>query len=537
MLKRLHPLVWAAALCTVFVALGLVFLPYPGAQYDEALFVSAIYAPETAEYAMKTRFGPIPVMLITYIGTLKAAIYAPLLAWFEATHFTLRFPMLLAAAVSVALFFLAARRLAGLPAALLAGLLLATDAMYLLTSVFDWGPVALQHLLFAIAIYAGVRYRETPRAAWLFVISLCAGLALWDKAVIVWLLAGFGVSALLVLRPEIKAVIRSRRLVLAAVFGFVIGAAPFLYYNKIHPLRTFTSYTEVDRQPVLQKIVVLDRTFSGGGLFGYLVREDPEGFPQGLKTWEKAPLWLNGILQGPRQSIQQLVLLAAFLGLPLLWGTEWRRVWLFFAAAALGGWVLMLFTRNAGGAVHHTILLWPIPQLLLAMMLAEVFRRWPGRLARAAVIVVLAGVLHNGLLLNHYLAHFIACGPTWVWTDAIQPLAEEVRRLEGRRVFAADWGISRPLDFYLAGQVRQDHLSDSVLLTLGENPASEPQLAAALAAPENVFITHTEGRDIFPDVRARLLGFASGRGYAHSVLKTVHDRHGAPIFELHEFRR
>lgn len=537
MLERVHPWVWAAALCALFTGLGLVFLPFPGAQYDEVLFSSAIYAPDTIEYAMKTRFGFIPVMLISYAGTLKAAIYTPLLAWFGAGHLTLRLPVLLIAAFSVGLFFLAARRLAGTRAALLAGLLLATDAVYLLTSVFDWGPVAVQHLLFAGGLYAGVRFRETPRARWLFLMAFCAGVALWDKAIIIWLLAGFGVSALLVLRREVVAVARSRRLAAAAVLGFMLGAAPFLYYNKLHPLRTFTSSAEMDRQPALQKIVALDRTLDGSGLFGYLVREDPEGFPQGLKTWEKAPLWLNGKLRGPRQSIQHLVLLGAFVGLALLWFGEWRRTGLFLALAALVGWLLMLVTRNAGGALHHTILLWPIPQLLLALTLAELLRRWPGRIGKAAMGIVLVAALNNGLQLNHYLAHFIACGPAWFWTDAIRPLAHEAGRMEGRRFFAADWGISQQLEYYSKGRIALHRAGDGILLTLEEDAGSAPYLERALADESTLFLTHTEGREVFPNVRAKLLTFAAGQGYKHTLVKTIHDRHGAPLFEIHEFRR
>lgn len=537
MLERAHPWIWAAALIALFTGLGLLFLPYPGAQYDEVLFSAAIYAPETIEYAIKTRSGAIPVMLLTYVGTLKAALYMPLLKWFEAGHLTLRLPMLLAAALSVGLFFLAARRLAGTRAALLAGLLLATDAVYLLTAVFDWGPVAIQHLLFAAALYAGVRFREAPRAAWLFAMALCAGLALWDKAIIIWLLAGFTISALAVLRREVWMVARSRRLALAAVLGFLIGAAPLLYYNKLHPLRTFTSSAEVDRQPAIQKVLALDRTLDGSGLFGYLVREDPEGFPQGLKTWEKAPLWLNGKLRGPRQSIQQLVLMGAFAGVVLLWFSAWRRAGLFLGIAVLVGWLMMLATRNADGSLHHTILLWPIPQLLLALTLAEVLRRWPGRAGRLAMAAVLVAVLNNGLQLNHYLAHFIACGPTWIWSDAIRPLAVSVGGMQGRQVFAADWGISQQLAYYSKGRIPINRVGDGVVLNLETEPSSAWHLERALEDESTIFITHTEGREVFPDVRARLLGFASGRGYAHTLLETVHDRHGAPIFEIHEFRR
>jgi hypothetical protein len=198
---------------------------------------------------------------------------------------------------------------------------------------------------------------------------------------------------------------------------------------------------------------------------------------------------------------------------------------------------MMLATRNAGGSLHHTILLWPIPQMLLALTLAEVLRRWPGRAARVAMAVVLVAALNNGLQLNHYLAHFIACGPTWIWTDAIRPLAASVGDMEGRRVFAADWGISQQLAYYSKGRIAINRVGDGVVLNLETEPSSAWHLERALEDEATIFITHTQGREVFPDIRARLLGFAAGRGYAHTLLETVHDRHGAPIFEIHEFRR
>ncbi|MBI5281761.1 MAG: glycosyltransferase family 39 protein [Candidatus Solibacter usitatus] len=523
--------------CLLFTLLGVVFIPYAGAQYDEVLFVTAIHNPAYIEYSVPTRFGNVPVMLMTYIGTLKAAIYAPILHFLGATHATLRLPVLLFGAVSVWLFYLTLRRLAGTTAAALAALLLATDALYLLTCVFDWGPVALQHLLFTAAIYFLVRFAQQPRARWLFAGAFCAGLALWDKALFVWTLAPF-FAALLVLFPRrLWDIARNRRQAAALLAGFVLGAAPLLYYNVQQNLKTFTANTQVDEPNPLSKLVNLDRTLDGSGLLGYLVRDNPEGPPQNLRTWEKPPLFLNGVLGNPRQSMQHILLVAALLAAPLLcWFGPNRRAALLFVAGGTAAYLMMMFTRSAGGSVHHTVLLWPLPQMALGLVAGEAVRRWPGRGRTIAASAILVCALSNLAVLNSYLAHFIACGPTAIWSDAIRPLVADIGTRPGRLVFAVDWGIAQQVEFYGNGRIGYHRSSDGIVLGLPDELSVRP-LEAYLANPATLFVTHTEGREAFIGVRQRMLEFASARGYRDEILKVIHDRHGAPIFEIHEFRK
>jgi len=55
--------------------------------------------------------------------------------------------MMVAGAATLWLFFAGFRKVVGFPAVCLAVAILATDASYIFTTTFDWGPVALQHLL------------------------------------------------------------------------------------------------------------------------------------------------------------------------------------------------------------------------------------------------------------------------------------------------------------------------------------------------------------------------------------------------------
>src|SRR5258708_2455417 len=97
---------------------GLAFLPHLGLQNDEALFGSAIFEPKSVAYLVKIGHSRFPLMLMTYLGTLKSWIYRPLFQVVNTGIWSIRLPMLLAGTASIWLFYLMMRRIAGERAAL-----------------------------------------------------------------------------------------------------------------------------------------------------------------------------------------------------------------------------------------------------------------------------------------------------------------------------------------------------------------------------------------------------------------------------------
>ncbi|MEO8129302.1 MAG: glycosyltransferase family 39 protein [Bryobacteraceae bacterium] len=535
--RRWGPYVAALLVCLVFVLLGLLMVQYPGAQYDEVLFISSIHAPAEIEYVAQTPFGQVPLMLMTYVGTLKAAIYAPVLLLAGSGHLTLRLPVLAFGAISIALFFLALRRLTDTRVAILASLLLATDAIYLLTCEFDWGPVALQHLLVTSALYTLVRFVQDKQARWLFAAAFCAGLALWDKALFIWLLAGFSVAALLIYPLELFRLARSPRFAAVSVIGFVLGAAPLLYYNVTHHWRTFAANAQMEPVGIEGKLNMLRRTFDGSGLMGYLVLEDPAGPAPPLKAWEKASVRVNGILGDPRWSAQYYLLIAGVVLAPFLCRRGGaRRTSLLLLAGGVLATAIMLSTAGTGGSIHHTVLLWPLPQLMLGLALFALFDRWPGAPSTAAAVVVLVCVASNVVVVNMYLAHFIQNGPALLWTDAVRGLVGDLGRRPGRVVFAADWGMLQQVEYYGEGRIGYHSGSDGIVPGL-EEAGGAARLERFLATPNIVYAVHTEGHEVTAGTRKRLLDFASEHGYSDKILNVIRDRHGVAIFEVHEFEK
>ena len=263
----------AAVACIFFFLAGLAMAPLLGIEADETLFIQGIYSPRAELYALHIGSASIPLMLMNYVGALKSWLYPRILHSFGANVITLRIPMVLAGAISIWLFFLLLRRIAGERAALVGCTLLAVDSAYLLSLCFDWGPVALQHLLLIGGMLSVVKFYQDKKPWALAAGFFLFGLALWDKALAIWMLSGLGLAAILVFPQQLFSRL-DRRSVAIAVLAFVLGAFPLLVYNAGHHWVTFAGNFHRDTSELAGKARMLRDTAEGRGLFGWMTAED-----------------------------------------------------------------------------------------------------------------------------------------------------------------------------------------------------------------------------------------------------------------------
>lgn len=533
--QRRQSTAFACIACTFFFLAGLALTPLVGIEGDETLFAVGIYPPRGELFAISIGRRHIPVMLMTYVGALKSWIYRPILNSLGSGRFTLRIPSLLAGTISVWLFFLILRRVAGVRAAYIGCGLLAVDSMYLMTACFDWGPVAFQHLLLAGGMLLLVRFFQEWRSWQLFWGSFLLGLMLWDKALALWMLSGLGLAAILAHARQIFAAITLRRLALAAA-GFLIGALPLLTYNAGHHWVTFRSNFHRDTVPIATKAVFLKNAADGPGLFDWMPSEAD-------KT--PAPHQPRGALQAASAAISALaghprhhLLLYAF-GLALLL-TPWvrgaaLRIVIFGLAAIAVAWVQMAITANTGLSLHHTILLWPLPQLVIAASFASASRRL-GRAGIPALAVALAVTMASGaLVINEYFITTVRYGGAPGWNSAIYPLNDYLKQVPADKVVCLDWGIAEPLQFLGRGKLP---------LRWAEDALSKPELTRedreallhTISEPGNLYIAHTKGYEFFPGRNPKLVKFAEESGYRREMLTVIGDGYGRDFFEVYRLR-
>jgi 4-amino-4-deoxy-L-arabinose transferase-like glycosyltransferase len=524
----------ALAACLLFLLTGCAFVSLLGIQNDESLFANGIFKPYAVAYKYPWGRAGLPVMLMSYLGALKSWIYRPIFQQLGIGVWTMRLPMLLTGAATVWLFYLLLRRVAGLRAALFGCGLLATDSLYLVTTCFDWGPVALQHLLILSGMLLLVGFyqqRSQSRLAWG---CFLLGLAMWDKALAAWMLGGISLALMLVFPKQIVRIVTLRRVAIA-VLAFALGALPLIVYNIEKPLATFRGNASWDTTELAQKGRLLAATVDGGGLFGWLNMEgwqtkNPH-LPHG--ALEAASARISALAGHPRHSLLLYAFVLALLLVPLARGHALRAI-LFALLAMAIGWAQMAVTANAGGSVHHAILLWPLPQMIIAISFAATSRRLHAA-GIGALALVLAVLMASGLLVtNEYRVLIVRNGGSPNWTDAIFRLADYLKGVPASNVFCMDWGMMDSLRLLSSGKLP---------LRVGTDPINKPwlddadrqYLARTIGDPGQVFINHIRNFEFFPGVNDKLVEYAARAGYRREVMAVIADSHGRPVYEVYRF--
>lgn len=479
---------WAyLATLTALIVLGWIASNWCGLQQDEALFLRAIDDP--AHCAFSIRKGTVALMIMPYVGSLKAALYVPYLKLVPADVFTLRLPMVLLVPVLAGLSLWFWSRLApGAVVALTAALLIA-HPHFMLPVVLDWGPVGLQLLLTLLAFHA---YRTQSFPA----VGFLAGLMVWDKAVAVWVLCAVVGSAAIFYPARLRPLLHWR--VFAA---FVLGAAPYLYYRIKSPNAMAGFRTDIDFASLGPKIDALLLTLDGTAMATYV-------FPLPHSQ--------------PYVGLLYLFAAAAVAGFAVR-----RRLPAFFWTATLAAFAAMLLTGGAGGSVHHHVLAWPLLGAAVCTTLAAL--PWP-RWSVLALFSLLAVLQFQAWSLYWQGA---ALGTRREWTDATSSVATHLSQpgVCPGGIYALDWGFSENLTALGRGHYHVTTVADEWWRP--ELPSAESAKAAERAAdPRTCLLEWADGAaPFFPGIRT-----AAGPALATRPSRVFLNRLQQPVIRLYETR-
>lgn len=523
--------IWLAVFvaCLGFVLAGWVLMTYPGIESDEALLGDPIFGPVFGDFRIRISHQIIPLMLMDYVGALKSWLYWPIFAIFKPSPGSLRWPVLIIGAVTIALFYILLDRIAGTRAAIGGCFLLATDTIFLMTTEFDWGPVAIQHLMLVTACLLLLQFARSGSTKSLLFGFFALGLGLWDKALFAWIIGGLCVAAVAVFPREVLGRLTVKNLSVALA-GFLLGAWPLLVFNARHHWPTIRNNVAISSGDMAQKVEVLKRTIDGSTLFWYIVNDASTTRPEPSERWlERASRGIAVLTREPHRNFLLPALLLSLLAAPL-WGTS-RRAILFALVFMAVTWMQMALTKNAGGSAHHAVLLWPFPQLVIALALAAASQRWMRRGAAAFGAVIAFLCVTNLLVTNEYLACFARYGPALAWTDAIYPLSNSLRN-QTRDVIVMDWDIYDSLLLIERGAIK---LRSGLFDLMNGAPGETQRIESLLTDPGAIFVTHTPENQFFPIPNRKLETAATELGYRKELLQTVMDGHGRKVFEVYQF--
>lgn len=176
---------WAGATVGVavvfFVTVASLWLNRPGLYMDEANFVDAALGGHFRhqDYVYQS-IGGVLLLIIPYIGTLKAAMYAPIFVLWGVSVTTIRVPVIIISAATLILTYFMARPVIGRWSAILV-LLMGTCPTFIIMSKVDWGPIVIAMFLTVALLLAFLRYVNSGGIGWLWAVFSVVVIGVFDK--------------------------------------------------------------------------------------------------------------------------------------------------------------------------------------------------------------------------------------------------------------------------------------------------------------------------------------------------------------------
>src|SRR5262249_24379050 len=143
-----------------------------------------------------------------------------------------------------------------------------------------------------------------------------------------------------------------------------------------HPLMTFRGNAVWSSEGLLVKARLLRATLEGNAIFGSTIRETWDGpLREPSTAAEKTTVSIALAAGMPVHTLSGYLAIAAALLIPLVSRTPARSVALFAIICIAVAWLQMAFVKDGGYGAHHTILLWPLPAIGIAAVLAAALRK------------------------------------------------------------------------------------------------------------------------------------------------------------------
>lgn len=461
---------WIVILALLLYLLAAVFqLKLPGINYDEVL--DAVPAMQFLQGQPIDAAGSLylfgrywPLMTMPYIGATTSYIMAAGFAALGMDTVVLRLTTISVGLLSLALIWSFLREFFDERVAALSVILLALDPTYVFWS--RMGAWVAQPLLpiTVLTLWSLFRWHRTGNQAFMVLAAFWMGFGLYTKMLFLWMWVALGIAWLLLgagLRqgktarrgPKLPGRVTPRGMI-AAGLALLIGISPLIVYNLQGGI-TLEFFRDAILSQETERLVTLET-----------LRSIPRVAMADLATL------LNGSWFAPRygtSAVNPLAVPALIASLLLIAGLGARRRLSYdlrrtaLLAILLASILLMSATTSISQGAEHLIILWPIPQALIAVAmfsLLDVAGQQRARvrsiastlIAVAAVTLVVAG----GWTTVRHHRDLARTGGTGHFSDAIGDLAADIMASPPDRLIALDWGFKRNLQFLSKGRLNPE---------------------------------------------------------------------------------
>ena len=540
----LSPWTWLFATALVLFWLAATFdLLLPGLNYDEVADVVPamqflLRQPLDVAGSLHIAGREWPLMIMPYVGSTTTFLAMPAFYLQGVTVAVLRHTTIFIGLLSLCLGWGFLREYFDERVAALATLLLAVNPTYIFWS--RMGTFVAQPLLPLTILTLWLLFRWYHRGSnrALILAAFCLGFGLTTKLLFIWVWIAL-VLAWLLLSAWIEPADGLRRwlwpwrrmnptVLLLCIAATGIGLIPVALYN----MQGLNSYNFF-RYDVLA---------GDGGRFSLLssLRAVPAVSVRDLATLLDGS-WFVSRLGGPFTNpvaLPALVIAVLILtGLAVRGRPCYSNKRVAFLLIYLTSLMVMSSAVSIGQGAHHLLILFPIPQALIAaavFSLADIARAAQPSRRRAALIAigfaVTCMVSAEAWTTFRYHRELERTGGVGHFSDAIYQLAEDAEKSEFSRLVVLDWGFTRNLQFLSQGRLRPE-----TRFTYESPPA--PEFAAYLedhvTQPNALYLFHTPRFTVFPGHWKVFERVAYWHGLIPVLYKTYFQRDGEPVYLLY----
>ena len=397
----------------------------PGLEYDELLFVNAATGEPTNGMFVQRRVLGVPVLLMGYIGALKAYLYYPIFQIFGVSPQTVRWPVIVISVVTLALTYRVARFSFGRLVSAMVVLVMSVDPTFIYLMKFDYGPVALMMVLKVTALLFALHAVSTGSSRYLWGMAAACALGVFDKVNFIWFLLALVSAGAMLFRSELREMWQRDRacLVLPLTILALTGLATVI--RSIHLAVAWDKAASVAPLDRLRDVANLYASTMNGQLLHQLVTN--RTLAAGSLMNPVVALGLSGMVVASlhaarragtvgRMPFQERVLLCHLL---------------IFALIA----VQILVTPMAY-APHHILMLYPFQLFVTFGGAVAVGGMW-GTAVTAAVLV--ASGLNVGAAYERNFRPTAEFAPHW--SPVIYQLVDFLNHHPAERIMSVDWGI------------------------------------------------------------------------------------------------
>lgn len=534
----------------IYLLVSLVYLGLPGLHYDETLFGNAAFGNRDGSFvAWETTIAGcrFPVMLMPYIGALKAYLYYPIFKWWGTGVAAVRIPVILLGLATLFFTYTFVRRTIDPWTALVSVALLASDPTFIFMHKADWGPVALMSALKSASIYLIVRWFNESKTVWLSLACFLMGVGIFDKVIFLWFVVALIMAIPLCFWPLLRGRLTLKNLGIA-LFSFLAGCFPlvaFIVRTHGSSLSNPNVFALSRLQDLTLRWNVCIGTLNGTAVFNFFNNELLQNLAQLLRheNHENFQQTLFSVkeMASPQGTFHCVALILSFFVIGILL----KRGRLSFRSTTLFYFFLLLFTAGlifatpGATGIQHFAMLFPFSHIVIASALFQIknlgvvrLQRWfPGTRQIAAALGLLLFLLQLHVDLR-YLQSLRSSGGVGIWSDAIYRLAEFVKSHPNNYYALMDWGFSNQLLVLTRGEIRKEE--SFIFLKDAKNEIERfERMCRLLKRSDTIFVFHSKQYEIFPSLQIFNQALESSRLKAR-LRQTFYQRDGQPVYLLFE---